>query len=197
LGDLTSLEHLLVRWANHLSDLSWLDRLPHLRTLYLEDMNRLDLDTLPELRTLEALHVGGGMWSTLKVSSLAPLTRLPALRHLTLSNVKPLDGSLVPLHALTELRQLSLPNFFAVEECARLAAALPHTRGRILGPIYTEPSTRAKGSPAFACARCGGPRVMLTGRPALLLCPSCDAARIAKRVARWEIARTSPVARAP
>ena len=40
----------------------------------------------------------------------------------------------------------------------------------------------ADGSPAFPCGRCGGSCLMLTGRPASLLCPDCDAARIAGRV---------------
>jgi hypothetical protein len=129
LGELKSVEHVLVSWANHLSDLSWLSRLPRLRTLYLDDMKTLDLATLPELPRLEALHVGGGMTSALKLSSLGPLARLRNLRHLTLSNVRPRDGSLAPLHVLTGLRELFLPNFFEVEECARLAAALPETSG--------------------------------------------------------------------
>ena len=197
LGELKSVEHVLVSWANHLSDLSWLSRLPRLRTLYLDDMKSLDLATLPELPGLEALHVGGGMTSALKLSSLGPLARLRNLRHLTLSNVRPRDGSLAPLHVLTGLRELFLPNFFEVEECARLAAALPETSGPVLTPFYTEPSRPAVGAPAFPCANCGGSRVMLTGRPGALLCPTCDAARIAKRVARWEAARSAFAPRVP
>jgi len=197
LGELKSVEHVLVSWANHLSDLSWLSRLPRLRTLYLDDMKSLDLATLPELSGLEALHVGGGMTSALKLSSLGPLARLRHLRHLTLSNVRPRDGSLAPLHVLTGLRELFLPNFFEVEECARLAAALPETSGPVLTPFYTEPSRPAVGTPAFPCANCRGSRVMLTGRPGVLLCPTCDAARIAKRVARWEAARSAFAPRVP
>lgn len=189
LGRLISVEHLLISWAKQLSDVSWLDQLPKLRTLYLEDMKRLDLDTLPALPKLQALQIGGTMWSRLDVRSLEPLARLPALQYLALSNMKPLDGSLTPLHALTALRELSLPNFFEVEECARLAAALPHTRGSVLTPFYMEPNTRSNGSYTFPCKRCGGPRLMLTGRPRSILCPACDATRIARRVARWEVAR--------
>ena len=191
LGELTSVEHLLIAWAKQLSDLSWLDRLPNLRTLYLEDMKRLDLDTLPALPKLQALQIGGTMWSTLEVPSLEPLARLPALQYLALSNMKPFDGSLAPLHTLSGLRELSLPNFFAVEECARLAAALPGTSGRVLTPFYMEPNTNANGAYAFPCKKCGGPRLMLTGRPASILCPTCDAARITKRVVRWETARAA------
>ena len=194
LAGLASVEHLLISWAHHLVDLSWLARLPKLRTLYLDDLKRVDLDTLPGLPALRALHLGGGMWSTLKVASFAPLRRVPNLRYLQLSNVKPIDGSLEPLAALRGLRELLAPNVFEVEECARLSAALPGVDGRILGAIFAEASLAADGRPLFQCERCGGPRLMLTGRPAAQLCPRCDAARIAKRVARWEIARASATA---
>jgi hypothetical protein len=189
LGALSQVEHLMIAWAKHLTDVSWLDRLPKLRTLYLEDMKRLDLDTLPALPKLQALQIGGTMWSRLDVRSLEPLARLPALQYLALSNMKPLDGSLAPLHTLASLRELSLPNFFEVEECARLAAALPHTKGSVLTPFYMEANTRSDWSYTFPCKRCGGPRLMLTGRPRSILCPACDATRIARRVARWEVAR--------
>ena len=196
-GAVASVEHLLITWAPHLVDLSWLARLPRLRTLYLNDLKRADLETLPQLPALQALHIGGVMWSTLKVASLAPLQRVPNLRYLYLSNIKPVDRSLEPLMALGTLHQLIAPNFFEVEACARLSAALPGVDGRILRPIFVEASVDADGRPAFPCDNCGGPRLMLTGRPAAVLCPRCDAARIAKRVSRWEIARAAAIAAAP
>lgn len=193
LGELPSLEHLIVSGARKLADVSWLDRPPRLRTLYLENMKRLDLETLPPLPELRALQLGGTMWSTLVVASLDPLRRVPALQYLMLTNVRSRDGSLVPLRALTRLRELRLPNFFKVEECARLSAALPNTSGEILTPFYMKPNRKADGSYTFPCKRCGGPCLMLTGRPASLLCPACDATRIAMRVARWEVARAGSV----
>lgn len=193
-GDVASVEHLLISWAPHLVDLSWLARLPKLRTLYLGDLKRADIETLPQLPALQALYIGGGMWSTLKVASFAPLRRAPNVRYLHLSNVKPLDGSLEPLAELRSLRELVAPNFFEVEECARLSAALPDVEGLILRPIFSEASFDADGQPLFPCEHCGGPRLTLTGRPAAQLCPRCDAARIAKRVRRWEVARASAAA---
>jgi hypothetical protein len=76
-------------------------------------------------------------------------------------------------------------------ECARLAARLPDVEGSILRPIWQKPMRDARGAPLFACARCGAPRLMLTGKPALVLCPDCDQAKIAKRVGAWEIARAA------
>lgn len=186
------LEHLMLGWAPRLADLSFLADLPALRTLYLEDMKRIDLETLPALPQLTGLYLGGGMWSTLKVPSLTPLTRLPNLRYLQLSNVRPEDGSLRPLAALQGLRDLHLPNFFAIEETARLSAALPATKGTILTPFFATHHGSVSESSPYSCERCGGTRAMMTGRPASFLCPSCDAAKVRRRVARWEAARSSP-----
>lgn len=187
-----ALEHLLLSWAPQLIDLSFLADLPALRTLYLEDMKRVDLATLPELPELTGLHLGGGMWTPLKVPSLAPLTRLPGLRYLRLSNVRPADESLRPLAALQALRELHLPNFFAIEETARLAAALPNTKSNSLSAFFASYESGVPASPPYTCERCGRTRAMMTGRPASFLCPHCDAAKVSRRVATWEAARVSP-----
>jgi hypothetical protein len=187
-----SLEHLMLGWAPRLVDLSFLADLPALRTVYLEDMKRVDLATLPELPQLTGLYLGGGMWETLEVSSFAPFTRLPNLRYLRLSNVKPLDGSLRPLAALQSLRELHLPNFFAIEETARLSAALPTVDGNSLSPFFATHEGPVSESSPYFCERCGGTRTMMTGKPASILCPRCDAAKVQRRVARWEAARASP-----
>jgi hypothetical protein len=185
------LEHLMLSWAPKLVDLSFVRDLPALRVLYLNDMKRIDLSTLPELPSLRGLFLGGTMWGTLKVESLAPLTRLPGLRYLGLSNVRPMDGSLKPLATLIKLRELELPNFFEVGECARLAAALPHTRSSALTPFFTDYRERGNKSSVFHCGKCGDGKVMMTGKPAVVLCHSCDDAKIRQRVLRWEGARLS------
>ena len=91
LAGANTLEYLLLDWATRLVDLSFVRDLPALRVLYLDSMKRIDLSTLPELPSLRGLHLGGSMWSTLKVESLAPLVRLPGLRFLRLSNVRPVE----------------------------------------------------------------------------------------------------------
>jgi hypothetical protein len=184
----TTVEHLLVTWAPRQIELGFLAEMPSLRTLSLDDLKRVDLGTLPSLPNVTALHLSGGIWSTLKIPTLAPLDRLPNLRFLTLSNVRPADRQLMSLGKLRHLRTLELPNFFELEEFARIAAALPLAKGRGLMPFFTEPRTNSHGEPVFSCKQCGGARVMMTGRPAVLLCQDCDSAKIAKRVARWEVA---------
>src|SRR6185437_3461975 len=183
------LEHLMLSWAPRLVDLAFLQDLPALRTVYLEDMKRLDLATLPELPNVTGFHLGGGMWSPLRVKSLEPLTRLPHLRYLRLSNVRSTDGSLRPLAQLGELRELYLPNFFELEEVARLAGALPTVASNTLSPVFATFDAGSPQSAPFQCPDCGGRRDMMTGKPGLLLCSACDADRYRRRVARWEVAR--------
>jgi len=187
-----ALEHLMLAWALRLADISFLGALPALRTVYLDDMRRIDLSTLPELPEVTGFHLGGGVWNTLKVDTLSSLVRLPGLRFLRLSNVRPADGSLRPLASLTRLRAIDLPNFFALEEYARLSVALPQAKGNALTPYFAAFDGTPLNSPPFVCPRCNGARRMMTGRPALLLCPSCDVTKVQRRLARWEAARTSP-----
>lgn len=184
-----ALEHLLLNWAPRLVDLAFLRELPSLRTLCLDSMKRIDLSTLPELPNITGLHIDGGMWSTLKVDSLEPLLRLPNLRYLRLVNVRPVDGRLQPLSQLSELREIYLPNFFDLEEVARLAGAFPTALSNTLTPVFA-PREPGQLSTRFVCDRCGGAREMMTGKPAVRLCPDCDSAKYQKRIARWEIART-------
>lgn len=186
-----ALEHLMLSWAPQLVDLSFLRDLPALRTVYLEDMKRVDLATLPHLPEVTGFHLGGSMWATLQVESLEPLTRLPHLRYLHLNSIRPDDGRLRPLSRLRELRELNLPNFFEVEEVARLAGALPDVVSNTLTPVFAQRETGLRASAPFLCPHCGGTREMMTGKPASLLCPVCDASRYQRRIARWEIARAS------
>lgn len=185
------LEHLMLGWAPRLADLSFLRDLPSLRTIYLEDMKRVDLTTLPELPEVTGLHLGGTMWTALDVESLEPLTRLPGLRHLRLVNVRPRDGRLRPLARLRALREVHLPNFFELEEVARLAGALPAPAGDALSPVFLARRDDSPPSSPYLCPTCGGSRDMMTGKPTAFLCPSCDAAKYRRRVTRWEIARAS------
>lgn len=191
LGDCTGLLHLVLDGAPSLTDLSFLAGLPRLRTLYVSDARRLDLSTIPALPRLAALHLSGGRGNTMRVESFAPLARLTGLRHLAIENLRPADGSLRPLAALARLREIHLPNLFEIEECARLAGALPEATGTAATPFYAESIAHAGTELLFRCDLCGRSRALMTGRPAALLCPECDAAKVRRRVARWEAARAS------
>ena len=191
IGTCASLQHLVIDGAPSLGDLSFLAPLCRLRTLYISDARRMDLATLPVLPRLAALHLSGGNGGALRIESLAPLCRLGTLRHLTIENLRPADGSLQPLASLGRLRELHLPNTFEIEEFARLAGTLPHARGAATTPFYAEDIAFSGTEVLFRCDRCRRTRALMTGRPAALLCPECDADRVRRRVARWEAARGS------
>jgi hypothetical protein len=128
------------------------------------------------------------MWTALKIDSLEPLTRLSGLRHLTIENVRPRDGRLTPLGQLCDLRELYLPNFFDVDEVARLATLLPNVVSNILGPVYGRRDvTRSPWAP-FICPICGRKRDMMTGKPASILCAVCNPRSYQRRLRRWEAA---------
>jgi hypothetical protein len=194
-GNLRGVEHLLIGWANQLTDVSWLAQLPRLKTLVVEDTPRLDLDSLSPLPGLRALQLGGGVWKVLKLASLAPLARLPGLRSLDLSSIAVADGALDVIARLPALQTFRGPNIFEVEESARASALRPDLTANVLQPIFAEAGLDAQGNPIFPCKACGGPMLMPTGRRTPLLCPSCDSARIRKHVARWESARAGAGAR--
>lgn len=191
IGDCASLQHLVLDGVALLSDLSFLAALPRLRTLYVQGARKLDLKSIPPLPRLAALHLAGSPSSILRVESLAPLAQLGTLRHLTLENVRPADGSLRALASLERLREVHLPNGLEIEEYARLAGALPHAVGAAATPFYAEFTARPGIETLYRCDRCGRTRALMTGRPAALLCPACDAAAMRRRVARWEAARGS------
>jgi hypothetical protein len=183
-----TLEHVLLAWSYEPIDLRFLADLPRLRTVYLVELKRLAFDSMPRLPRVTALTCAGEMWRKLRLTSLDPIRRLPALRHLSLMWVSVVDGDLDPVAELSQLETLFLPNSFSPEAFARLAAKLPLATGRCLRPVFSEPGDWDRSD---ACKRCGTEPVSLTGKPALVLCPSCDQARIAKRLERWNAARSA------
>jgi hypothetical protein len=172
LASLRRLEVLGIDGATKVTTLDDLTHLPALRGLAAIHFPKVrTLDPLRALRQLEALSVGGGMWTRMTVESLAPLAALTELRFLDLGNLKASDGSLAPLAALTQLRELDLPNFYPVSELVQLARALPHTKCTWFEGVLEVRSLK--------CDRCGSSKVMLAGKGARTLCSSCDAERIA------------------
>ncbi|MDR3633078.1 MAG: hypothetical protein P4L84_04525 [Isosphaeraceae bacterium] len=189
LSGCASLEHLLLFSAKTLTDLGPLAGLRKLRSLFLHDVPGLDLTMLPPLPTLNEFVFYGNFLKGVKLQSFAPLGRLDSLRRLELRNVRAADGSLAPLAALRGLEHLFLPtNEYEVEEYARLASALPAAQGRCLNPLW-EPGHDEAGAPRFACPKCGGPQVFLTGKETRRSCRVCNAARVDQHLARWNAAR--------
>jgi hypothetical protein len=127
---------------------------------------------------------------TIKAESLAPLSRLASLEHLTLMGIEPRDASLWPLARLTRLKQLGFSHVFTVPmaEYARLAAALPNTRGDCLTASHSL-------NVRTVCPRCrSADLVGLTAprpRTKARLCPSCDAAKLAAHEAEFNRLRNA------
>lgn len=123
---------------------------------------------------------------TIKVESFAPLTELTALRYLELDGVEPKISGLAPLRGLKSLREVEIGHVHTIPlaDYAKLAAALPRTKGHCLRASYSLPQLDL-----LRCKKCGGPFVWLTA-PArgakATPCPSCDALAVAKHNAEFE-----------
>jgi hypothetical protein len=156
----------------------------------LKRLVRLDLDNLKEIRNLTsigkltglvALAFTGAEFKRNTVESLEPLGNLHALRWLHIGSLRTDDHSLRPLARLKALEYLAIGNFFSVDEFAWLSAHLPNT-----ACSWLQPYQRFHKS-LFPCSRCKQNwRVMPSGRGAKLLCPTCDAERLAKQVGLFE-----------
>ena len=126
------------------------------------------------------------MWTAARVPNLVPLRKLQNLRSLQLAGVRVADGSLLPLTSLTNLRFLTLSNWFRTEEFAELAVAFPEIEGGSFESMWWVPPHPAKPGEFDLCKRCKAFKPGLSiGKPMRQLCPRCDEAAIAKFSTRW------------
>jgi len=172
LAGLTRLEVLSVERGTRITSLEELAPFRGVRALGVLHFPKVrSLTPLTQFDSLRALAVAGGMWARLTVESLAPLSSLRSLQYLHLTNLKARDGSLEPLASLTGLKTLELPNFYSIEEFARLSAHLRTTRCTWFSSFVPMPSS--------TCDRCGrASMVMLTGKGMPTLCLWCDELRV-------------------
>ena len=184
LGALTHLEHLTLSGPD-ITTLAPIARLRRLETLALTDLSKLtNIDEIAPLDGLRWLMIGGGMWSNHHLETLKPLTSLTKLECFLLISTRIRDESLEPLTHLSQLRYLGLPNYFTINEFAALAAALPSTVGHHRSPWFREPPPAGQVGYAV-CRKCGEYAPGMTiGKPRKMLCPKCDAERIARHIAR-------------
>lgn len=188
---LTNLRSLCIDGFRKVESLEPLRSLNGLEALALEiNMQGLSLDFLSELTELRALYLRAYVSTAIngghvKVESFAPLSGLKKLEYLDIFAVRPIDATLEPLAKLKTLYELKMMNDFPACEFARLAAALPHTKG-----IFQEPYFTLGPDSDMPCKKCGGIFiVVLVGSGTTrrgLLCPVCDEDRIAKHVAEYE-----------
>jgi hypothetical protein len=187
LSSLSGLQHLVLMRAPRVRTLGPLATMGELQTLYLGDLRHVtDLPPLSTLVHFYQLLLHGGMWSNLRLLSLSPLARLVALKYLLCGSFRVLDKELRSLSQLHQLRYIAMPNVFPIEECAALAAALPHAQGRILRPIFDGSLDGLPPGTAEGCKKCEAFQVMTTGSPTKRLCPVCDPARLKRHLERWQ-----------
>src|SRR5260221_12425023 len=170
-----------------LTSLRELAQLPRLRVLTVGHVRRWrDLDDLAALSHLEGLVLRGNMGARQHVPTLQPLARLTGLRYLGIGPVMVDDASLRPLAALRNLARLDITNRFPVAEFAALHVALPDTAGPFHTPFHVEPG--AEGAAVRLCPKCRRQaRGVTLGKPGRALCPDCDATKVRKHVANWEL----------
>ena len=200
LSSLKQLENLSIDDSAELTDLRVLGELPALKNLSLIHLRALNtLNHVPLAHGLTGLFVAGAMWTDMRVATLDPIARLPQLATFRMVSARVGDGSLRPLGDVATLRDVGLPNYFALAEFAYLAAALARGAGPCCTPFHHK-ARLTEWTETGVCRRCWKyTGVMTIGQPRKTLCPVCDKARLDNHVAKWrdlvEEARTEFAAR--
>ena len=179
LKKLPCLDVLRLDSCSTIDSLKELGALSQLTGLAIENFKSVhDLRPLAVLTNLRELAIEGSLWTRMKIESLAPISGLSRIEYLSLTNLKVADESLEPLTHLTNLKELQIANFYPFAEFARLSAKLPNCECQWFAPYIV---TNLK------CKKCETEnRVMLTGKGKGVLCPKCDAARLARHVKEFE-----------
>ena len=126
LSHLSRLRHLRVEWSTKLHDVGGLSAFQGLETLHLCDTPNVDdVGPVSGLKCLRGFAFEGGMWNRNTARSLEPLSNLPQLEEVWLSNLKVLEGGLRPLARCPGLRKLEVSNQFDVGDFAYLAGVRP------------------------------------------------------------------------
>lgn len=157
-----------------LADATALSAVSALRLLSVVSCPKLrDIAPVGDLVNLEILDLGGGMWNTFRIATLAPVRRLEQLRFVALKAIRVEDESLAPLAGLRRLERLELSNQFPTEEYARLSVALPRAECERFAP-FTEAHIGRKAR-----------TVMVTGKRKPILTLPDDQERLDRYVARF------------
>ncbi len=127
LGRCKNLRHLIIKGGTKIASLSWLQLLPLLDSLLLENFKKItDISFIEPLISLRAFGLEGSMWTTQQADSFRPIAKLPNLEALFLANCRPVMDGLEPLHSISQLRYLTIAAFFPNADFVKLHSALPN-----------------------------------------------------------------------
>ncbi|QTD36367.1 hypothetical protein JL193_09355 [Polaribacter batillariae] len=129
LESLNKCETLIMEWNTKATELWNFKSNLNLSKLAIRDFSKIsDLSLLEKATQIKSLSLDGGMDKKLKVDTLKPLSKLPQLEFLRLTNIQVSDESLEPISNLGNLKILELSNQFPTIEYAKLAAKLVNTK---------------------------------------------------------------------
>ena len=137
---LDQVEYIVYYWnqrAEHLWDFS---KTKALKGFCYDDFTRLhDITEISNAPALEELQFGNRVWAKYILNTLAPIKYCSALKRLTFSAKKIIDGKIEPLAYLKQLEHLWFPSkLFSTEQVAWLKAHLPDTVvSRVLNAYWT------------------------------------------------------------
>ncbi len=121
---LKNLESLHIGSSTQLESITPIANLKQLKWLELENIKKIqDISPLGECVQFLGLGIDGSIWTTQRVVSLGPLSRLTELKYLSIVNLRSVDRSLKPLYGLHKLERLHMALWWAkpeVEELKRI-----------------------------------------------------------------------------
>lgn len=135
LEDLPNLEEVSIYW-NIRSDKLWnFSKNDSLRTISVSDAKRLTLnpDMLKTSRVMEKVFFCGSMFSNYPMESLDCFAGMPALKHLSLHNIRLQSKSMDALKSLSALERFDFDaGMLTTEEIAWIVAKYPNLSGNAL-----------------------------------------------------------------
>ena len=135
LEDLSNLEEVSLYW-NIRSEKLWnFERNRSLRTIHISDAKRMTLrpDMLKTSRVMENVFFSGSMFENYPMESLDCFAEMPALKHLSIYNIRLNDKNLDALKTLPALERFDFDaGMLTTEEIAWIVAKYPQLSGRCL-----------------------------------------------------------------
>lgn len=141
LEDLTRLEEVTIYWNTHTDRLWNFGKNESLRTISILDAKRITWkpDLLKTSRVMENVFFSGSAFNNYPMESLECFAGMPALKHLSLRNIRLTDKSMDFLKATNTLQRFDFdPGMLTTEEIAWIVAKYPNLSGKSLCAYNTE-----------------------------------------------------------